>query len=283
MNLFSSYKTQDNSDQRLDYMMFTKDGANFIIGEGTTEVDMSAFPEEVVSIVFPSTLQTLKVSGNTNLENLATVDFSKVSHLKVIPKECFEYAESLRQIIFPLGVEKIEEDALYGCSSLECIVIPPTVNTIEEFFYEEGAKIILFCPCPIDVDGFINLERNYIYVAPEHRDVYVMRFKMAEIELSLGEIPLIYIGIYKKEPLMSLSQTETSLAQIPSRLPAFYAMLNGRQEGPLESEVFISLINRNVVNSNTLVWTAGMPQWECAYNIPSLQHLFQGRIPPPAF
>ena len=60
----------------------------------------------------------------------------------------------------------------------------------------------------------------------------------------------------------------------------FFIYVNGQQIGGQTVEMIKKLIQDNIVNANTLVWTTGMPQWEKIGNIPSLATLV-GSIPPP--
>jgi GYF domain 2 len=66
----------------------------------------------------------------------------------------------------------------------------------------------------------------------------------------------------------------------PMQPSIYFAMINGKQAGPL-SEVEISrLISDNKVFKETYVWKPGMPNWVIAENVPELLKIVAMSPPP---
>lgn len=60
--------------------------------------------------------------------------------------------------------------------------------------------------------------------------------------------------------------------------------INGQQWGPYGMDQLRQLVQNNQLTPDTYVWTAGMPQWARAVDVPALAALFapQGApVPPP--
>lgn len=77
--------------------------------------------------------------------------------------------------------------------------------------------------------------------------------------------------------------------QAPPPLPnqqavAYYAYVNGAQQGPLSIQALAQMVNAGQINGDTLVWSEGMAGWTPAKNVPALSTLFAppaGSVPPP--
>ena len=50
--------------------------------------------------------------------------------------------------------------------------------------------------------------------------------------------------------------------------PQLYAIINNSQVGPLNEQEFISLIERGMIDTNTLIWKPGMRDWQPAQQVP---------------
>lgn len=77
--------------------------------------------------------------------------------------------------------------------------------------------------------------------------------------------------------------THKQAAGIPPPPPQptrFHVAIGGIQQGPFPVAQLHKMIQQRQVSSNTLVWTAGMPEWAEAGSITSLIQLF-GAVPPP--
>ena len=65
----------------------------------------------------------------------------------------------------------------------------------------------------------------------------------------------------------------------PADLVFFYA-LNGQQAGPVGGAELAALIAAGTINRDTLVWTAGMPEWRPAGDVDALLPLLATAVPP---
>jgi hypothetical protein len=61
----------------------------------------------------------------------------------------------------------------------------------------------------------------------------------------------------------------------------WYAMLNGKQEGPFGEPLFRDLVARGQVRADTLVWSTPMPDWVKAGDVPNLIPVGLGAASPP--
>lgn len=69
----------------------------------------------------------------------------------------------------------------------------------------------------------------------------------------------------------------------PPTLPTpttYFVYVNGQQLGGQTAQHIASLISNGVVNSDTLVWTAGMPTWVKLSQVPELAAMLVTQIPP---
>lgn len=62
--------------------------------------------------------------------------------------------------------------------------------------------------------------------------------------------------------------------------PQWYVGVGGSQQGPLDLGTLSGQVGAGAITRETLVWRAGMAQWERAADIPELAHLF-AHMPPP--
>lgn len=73
-------------------------------------------------------------------------------------------------------------------------------------------------------------------------------------------------------------------AQIPPPLPvpaAWHLAAGGQTQGPFPLEQLVAGISSGQVQSDTMLWSAGMPSWVRADQIPQLASYFQSMTPPP--
>ena len=74
-----------------------------------------------------------------------------------------------------------------------------------------------------------------------------------------------------------------SQGMAPPPLPAsaaFFLALEGTQAGPFDTQGLQSLAAQGKLNAQTMVWTAGMPQWLPAREVPSLNSVLASSPPP---
>jgi hypothetical protein len=62
---------------------------------------------------------------------------------------------------------------------------------------------------------------------------------------------------------------------------SYYVLIDGEQKGPFEDTTVAQMVGRGQIGPDTLVWTAGMADWERADSAPGLLELFHGEGLPP--
>jgi hypothetical protein len=70
--------------------------------------------------------------------------------------------------------------------------------------------------------------------------------------------------------------------QVPPPIPTitFHVAVNGQSTGPFDMNTLTQMINAGTITRETLVWKAGMANWEQAGNVSEFQSLL-GTTPPP--
>lgn len=114
-----------------------------VIPEGVCEVSFSECPN-LTSIILPSTIKSIRITNCNNISKLElpngieNVCINSCSGLKGIElpnsvNECsFALCENLTSISLSNNISKIGFGAFRDCTSLESIIIPSSVRTIEE-------------------------------------------------------------------------------------------------------------------------------------------------------
>lgn len=67
---------------------------------------------------------------------------------------------------------------------------------------------------------------------------------------------------------------------LPNQSISYFVALNNQQTGPYDEKQLSQMIINKELQSTTLVWTNGMPNWLPASDVSALQHLFN-QAPPP--
>jgi hypothetical protein len=84
-------------------------------------------------------------------------------------------------------------------------------------------------------------------------------------------------------PLTMAQQGPPPLPQQPPPLPVpeidWYAGVNGQKQGPFKSPIFAEKISRGEITPDTLVWSAGMPDWQPAGKVTQLRRYFGEPVP----
>jgi membrane protease subunit (stomatin/prohibitin family) len=68
---------------------------------------------------------------------------------------------------------------------------------------------------------------------------------------------------------------------VPPPPVSWHIVENGQTQGPLTATEMMQAVTMGRVGPSTLVWTAGMPGWTLASQVPQLAPLFQTAQPPP--
>lgn len=94
------------------------------------------------------------------------------------------------------------------------------------------------------------------------------------IEMSMGMTMAREMSRMTENALHSNNQT---VGQAPPPVqPAgvqLYAAINNTQAGPFTEQEFVTLIQKGLVTSNTLVWKAGLSSWVPATQLPEVGKL----------
>lgn len=53
----------------------------------------------------------------------------------------------------------------------------------------------------------------------------------------------------------------------------WYAAIDGRQAGPMNTHELETLVGRGLIEDNTLVWRPGMNAWQMACNVPEINKM----------
>lgn len=67
----------------------------------------------------------------------------------------------------------------------------------------------------------------------------------------------------------------------PPAATAWHVAVNGQTTGPLNDQQLVQQISSGQVTATTTVWSAGMPGWQPAGQVPQLAAYFQQMAPPP--
>ena len=126
----------------------TMDMKEIIIPDTVETIGENAFNEceNLKTIVMPAALKEIKAPLGSNLEQLKKVDFSKVTQLKVIPKNIFgDGCDKLKELMIPNGVTEIEDDAFECLGKLKRLFLPPTLESIGDL---ELTNFSIYCFSP---------------------------------------------------------------------------------------------------------------------------------------
>lgn len=89
-------------------------------------------------------------------------------------------------------------------------------------------------------------------------------------------------------PVQQIKQAPTPpQAPLPPPPPLFqfYAILEGKQEGPYDEQQFSRLVQYGLLNKDSMVWCEGMAEWQRASAVSQLSRFFgeheSGSMPPP--
>lgn len=70
-------------------------------------------------------------------------------------------------------------------------------------------------------------------------------------------------------------------AMPPPPPSAWHVAVNGQTQGPFAPQQIVDAINRGQITAATMVWSAGMPGWIAAGQVPQLAGYFTAAAPPP--
>ena len=145
--------------------------------EGVTAIPQRAFESftGVTEIIFPSTLDDIEAGAFMNCAALKSVNFSKVTELKVLKTGVFSNC-GLVSLVLPENIKEIQSDCFSSCASLEKVIFPYDCDKIGSFAFSRctSLKSLVFrgVPPSIDIDGDstfsdVNFENVTVYVHDE--------------------------------------------------------------------------------------------------------------------
>ena len=87
------------------------------------------------------------------------------------------------------------------------------------------------------------------------------------------------VGAMTAQTISTHSQGADEIPPIPTI--DYYLAIDGKRQGPFESDAIEQKISNDEITENTLIWKKGMKQWIKIGNMDDFQHLFDENCPPP--
>lgn len=87
------------------------------------------------------------------------------------------------------------------------------------------------------------------------------------------------VGAMTAQTISTRSQGTDEIPPIPTI--DYYLAIDGKRQGPFESNAIEQKISNDEITENTLIWKKGMKQWIKIGNMDDFQHLFDENCPPP--
>jgi membrane protease subunit (stomatin/prohibitin family) len=89
------------------------------------------------------------------------------------------------------------------------------------------------------------------------------------------------LGMAMASRMMPQGGSAGGVAMPPAPPAAWHIAVNGQTQGPFTLEQMVAGIASGQVKGDSVVWTAGMPGWVAAAQVPSLASYFMAATPPP--
>jgi hypothetical protein len=119
----------------------------------------------------------------------------------------FSYCTHIKTIVFPVGLEKIGDEAFLNCEGLEMIEFPESVVSIGKYSFSESGLTEIVIPSSIK-----KVEKNAFYRC--HKLVTVTISEGVEVILALsGDVEGETTSFYIYRQLMQYGVKVTSLAR----------------------------------------------------------------------
>lgn len=182
----------------------TMDMKEIVIPDTVETIGEKAFDEckNLKTIVMPAALKEIQAPLGSKMEELRRIDFSKVRHLEIIPKDFIGYGcYKLKELMIPIGVKKIERHI--GGDKLQKLFLPPTIKEVEDL-HQVNLDIYCYAPMIEELGMMVeSIEKPqkacHLYVLPEYLDSYKGQLKaegVSENILSIDVIPEEYRYYY---------------------------------------------------------------------------------------
>lgn len=120
----------------------------------------------IKTVVFPNTVLSIGYNTCKDCKELTSVTFSENSELTQIAVSAFEGCVSLKNIVFPNSVERIDRRAFYGCSALTEVDLPDELLKIGGSAFSECTALKkVSIPAKLDLN-FINMGDSPLTLVP---------------------------------------------------------------------------------------------------------------------
>lgn len=223
-------------------------------------------------------------------------DFSaeKVAdYFKGIMMSCLNSAISKRIISDQISILDINQHLLDISSSCK----EEISKTFNKYGIELSAFSFISISVPNDDPSIVKLKEAKDMAARLKimgRDVYQMERSYNVLEKAAGNEGIggtmmalgagLGAGVGVGQGIVDVhASAMKGMSECPPPIPqetTYHLYVNGKQIGGQTIQSILSMITQGNVNGETLVWKAGMPQWDKLSNIPELSSLL-GTVPPP--
>lgn len=280
-----------------------------VLPEGVETIKSYAFCNcmKLERIVLPSTLRECEVLAD-DCPNLDTVDTSKVHLLKTLSQFFVSGDNCIRCFYIPEGVTKVEAYPIDGDSIRE-LHVPSSVrelngingdgkNNVTVYLHSDQIENIV--EFHDDVEELFVHERSYQkykdMLAEEDSEVMLTEmpddktYGNGDSKVSATNVASVVAAVQQNKETAQ-QQSVQSATPPPSPVPPpppvfkYFAMLEGKQEGPYDEPQFTRLVQYGMLTADTYVWTEGMAEWKMAGEVAALARFFRpqapGAVPPP--
>jgi hypothetical protein len=117
---------------------------------------------------------------------------------------------------------------------------------------------------PLDFDALIlnNQGFNTLDTLAQSNNVQSMtQTTLQSIQAMQTPVPQGHIPQHVVLPIFQKQEAATPAAGMSQNQPQFFAIVNGSQKGPFTLEQLKGLAIADVINSESLVWMQGLPEW----------------------
>lgn len=108
------------------------------LSDGLEEIGCSAFESciSLKAVTIPCTIRSIIDNAFKGCSDLQSVTFAEnTTDLRYLWNGAFSFCSSLKEIILPAGLEKIDVKVFLGCSSLERVVVNEELKTIDRYAF----------------------------------------------------------------------------------------------------------------------------------------------------
>ncbi|MEE1076520.1 MAG: leucine-rich repeat protein [Acutalibacteraceae bacterium] len=158
-----------------------------ILPDTITEISNLAFnsAKALKTITIPNKVQSMGEFAFNNCNSLTNVTF-KTTRLSILPRGTFYGCTSLDNVIIPSSVNTIESMAFAGCISLNKIYIPSTVSVIgnDTFLYDDNLTI--YGTAGSSAHAYAQKKNIPFVELPENKSTYLLNNWLSSAEYVLS-------------------------------------------------------------------------------------------------